>query len=615
MSTVAIPTTSSFLSPTSSTPEARRQDEDDYNMDQPLHSDVEMLGAEDDDDEMLLDEDAQVEHVSEQIQNTASSPPGSSRMEEDEKDGGFDIAIEEVDNERNGPEEDEQLLDADRPTPVAVVEENVGDDVLDELDAEITVVETPAATIAEDTQAVGQLPAEEATSEPVVEQVTAAVEADAKEPGSEVVPEAREEEVVVPEVTEVLEDESHPSKALVAHDLPESQEVVTEEQPIPKRQTDGAEVVVAIDEADVSPDAEVEQENQREAPPGDTVAPTSLEHEEEIEQTAGEVRSVRTDFPSICAILRKDDLNYLLCPSDVSDDLVAELEAQPILEDYAILSQPLVTMFAVLRGIFNDALAADCELVLEAPQLGLSVSEDNVFCHEVTIYDLVELYSGLNVNDNTDISNAPFFIHLNAQVRFLSRFNHIAEVIRQGRGLQYLYDEDAAAIAKSQTEYHTKGVYDSGEGQRLDANTVELEAITVNEAAVDTSNYKQEAQAADDTIDKPVHSEATRDGGEKASNGVDNQGQGHALPGVVNGSNDLPSEITDGGKLRSQDVVSEGEESAQTLLAGEEEPTSAISADVVVDNPGNSKRSHDDLDDDDDQIVVPEDKRVKSVSE
>ncbi|KAK9324453.1 hypothetical protein V1517DRAFT_336913 [Lipomyces orientalis] len=609
MSTVAIPTTSSFLSTTSSSiPEPRHQDEEDYNMDQPLHSDVEMLGAEDDDDEMLLDEDAQGAHASGQIQNTASSPLGSSRMEEDEKDGGFDIALEEVNDERNGPEEDEQLLDADRSTPVPVaVEENVGDDLLDESDAEITVVEAPTATVVEDTQSVGQLPAEEATSEPAVAQVTAAAEADAKESGTEVVPEGREEEIVVAEVAEVAEDDSHLSTAPVAHDLPESQEVVTEGRQVPKRETDRAEIVVAVDETDLSPDAEVEQENQVEALPDDTNAPASLEHEEEIEQTAGEVRSVRTDFPSICAILRKDDLNYLLCPSDVSDDLVVELEAQPILEDYAILSQPLATMFAVLRGVFNDALAADCELVLEAPQLGLSVSEDNVFCHEVTVYDLVELYSGLNVNDNTDISNAPFFVHLNAQVRFLSRFNHIAEVIRQGRGLQYLYDEDATAIAKQQAEYHTRGDSDSGEGQRLDANTLDVE--------VDTSSYKPEVQTADDTIYQAKRSEATRDGGEKAFNDVDNQGQAHALLDVVNGSNDLPSEIIDGGKLRSQAAVSETEESAQTLLAGEEEPTSATSADVVVaEKLGNSKRSHDDLDDDD-QIVVPEDKRVKSVSE
>ncbi|KAK9372397.1 uncharacterized protein V1513DRAFT_384871 [Lipomyces chichibuensis] len=619
MSTVAIPTTTLFLSSTSSTstPEPSRQNEEDFNMDQSLLSDIEMLAAEDDDDEMLLDDDAQGEHATAQIQNTLSSPPGSSRMEEDEKDGGFDIVIEEVEDDNNAVQVDEQLLDADGSTPVpADVEEEVpADEVLVEGE-----VGSPFATVVEETQSTLQLPAEETTKESVVEQ-PAEVSAEvfyAQESASGVVPESGEEKpgsTEVEEAGEVVNVANGADVAEVAEGDPHlsTTSLVTEDQP------DGQRHEEEVVETELASAAGNAQENHEEAPLGHIESLVSQGHDATVDQTTDEVRNVRTDFPNTCVILEKDDRNFLLCPSDDSDNLVAELDAQPILEDYAILSQPLVTMFAVLRGIFNGELAEDCELVAEVPQLGLSVSElnsfqDNVFCQEVTVYDLVELYSELSINDNAVTPNAPLVIHLNAQVRFLYRFNHIAALIRQGKGLQYLYDEDAAAIAKQHPEYHTNGISATDEGPRLDANTTDLQDVTAGEVADDITKFKQEVMVSNDILSELVHADATPDSGDVAFNGADYQEQGDALPGVVNdaGAIALAAETTKGDMTKSPIVAPTGDDLTQTQLEEELNPSTA--ADGVSDNRGTAKRIHDTLDEDDD-IVAPEDKRVKSVSE
>ncbi|KAK9389765.1 hypothetical protein V1515DRAFT_630940 [Lipomyces mesembrius] len=607
MSTVAIPTTTSLLRSTSgtSTAEPSRQNEEDFNMDQSLHSDIEMLAAEDDDDEMLLDEDAEGEHTTAQIQNTLSSPPGSSRMEEDEKDGGFDIVIEEVDDDNNARQEDEQLLDADGSTPVPVVVEEEGpDEVLEEAD-----VGSPVVTVVEETQSTLQLPAEETTKEPVVER-PADVPAEvfyAQESASDVVSEIREDKGGD---TEVVEAANIANIAEVAERDPHlwTNSVVTEDQQDARRHEE--EVV----ETGLAPAGANEQKNHEEAPLDHTESPASQGPDATVDQTIDEVRNVRTDFPNTCVILRKDDGNFLLCPSDVSDDLVAELEAQPILEDYTILSQPLTTVFAVLRGVFNDELAEDCELVAEIPQLGLSVSEDNVFCQEVTVYDLVELYTGLSINDNAIIPNAPLVIHLNAQVRFLYRFNHIAALIRQGKGLEYLYDEDAAVIAKQHPEYHTNGISATDEGPRLDANTTDLQDVTASELADHRREFKQGVMVSNDAGSELVHADTTPDSGDVAFTGADYQEPDDALPGVVNdaGAIALAAETTNGDMAKSPIVVSKGENLPQTPL--DEELNPFTTAHVVSDNKGTGKRIHDTLDEDDD-IVAPEDKRVKSVSE
>ncbi|KAK9346366.1 hypothetical protein V1522DRAFT_391769 [Lipomyces starkeyi] len=618
MSTVAIPTTTSFLPSTSgaSTPEPSRQNED-FNMDQSLHSDIEMLAAEDDDDEMLLDDDAQGEHATTQIQNTLSSPPGSSRMEEDEKDGGFDIVIEEVDHDNNVGQEDEQLFDADGSTPVPVfVEEEYPDEVLDEAD-----VGSPFVTVVEETQSTLQLPTEETAKEPVVEQ-PAEVPAEvfnSQESESEVDREIREEQAGGTDVAEVAE-------VAEATDVAEATEVaevvnvtnvvnvaeVAERDPqlsttssVAEDQQDAQRNEEEVVETELAAAAANEQENHEEAPLGHIDSPASQGPDATVDQTTDEVRNVRTDFPNTCVILRKDDGNFLLCPSDVSDDLVAELEAQPILEDYATLSQPLATVFAVLRGVFNDELAEDCELVAEVPQLGLSVSEDNVFCQEVTVYDLVELYSGLSINDNAVTRNAPLVIHLNAQVRFLYRFNHIAALIRQGKGLQYLYDEDAAAIAKQHAEYHTNGISATDEGPRLDANTTDLQDVTEGVVADDRREFKQEVVVSHGARSELAHADATPDSGDVSFKDADYREQDDALPGVINDAAAiaLAAETTNGHMTRSPIVVSTGEDLPQTPL--DEELNPASTADVVSDNRGTGKRIHDTLDEDDD-IVAPE---------
>ncbi|KAK9241388.1 hypothetical protein V1525DRAFT_415974 [Lipomyces kononenkoae] len=609
MSTVAIPTVTFLPTSGTRTSEQSNHTEQDFNMEQPVHSDIDMLASEDD-DEMLLDEDAQGEHGSSQIPNAPSSPPGwLSRMEEDERDGGSEIVTEEVDVEDIAHEEDEQLLDADGSTLALVaVEEEVHDEVLGEADAENTDVGRPFVAESEETQSAWKLPAEEtATEHAAVEEATEvpAAEPDAKDLAAPEIREETSEVVENPEVPEVPERDVHLSAA----------STVIEDQHEYLREDKEAETIIEPVAPSVAA-AENEQENQQHVPLGHADTTISQEPDTESAQTTDEARSVRTDFPDICVVLRKDDRNYLLCPSDGSDELIADLGAQTILEDYTILSQPLVNIFALLRSLFSEELAEDCELVLDVPHLGLSVAEDNVFCNEVTIYDLVELYSGLRMNDgDAAASNEPLLILVNAQVRFLHRFNHIAELIRQGKGLQYLYDEDASATSRQNPQYHANGVSAVDEETVLDKSTTDLKGVSADSVEADISSIKQEVPEPSDARSESLHAEATPEASDVAYGGEDYQEQEEPVPAVISdaGAADQTAVPTTGDAIKFQELLPKGEDlSEATSPEGLHELNPP--ADVLSDEKGASKRTHETLDDDD-EILRPEDKRVKSVSE
>ncbi|KAK9456882.1 hypothetical protein V1511DRAFT_495561 [Dipodascopsis uninucleata] len=150
-----------------------------------------------------------------------------------------------------------------------------------------------------------------------------------------------------------------------------------------------------------------------------------------------EACNIRLDFPKVCVLLEYLENYFVLAPSDNMSRFKI-YEATDLLRNYEILSRPLEGLFTVLREYFADAITPESELMLDIPKLKLSVSEDNIYSHEVTVYDLVDLYSGLSMNDQRDVSSEALIIRLLTRPRFISRFNYISHIIQLGNGLHDL---------------------------------------------------------------------------------------------------------------------------------------------------------------------------------
>ncbi|RLV95677.1 hypothetical protein JA1_000895 [Spathaspora sp. JA1] len=92
-------------------------------------------------------------------------------------------------------------------------------------------------------------------------------------------------------------------------------------------------------------------------------------------------------------------------------------------------------------------LTNDDEILLEIPELnGLEISEDNVYCKDITICDFIELFIRLNQGEKLTFN-------VSLKERFISKFNHLVEVAResQKRGLEEEEESDSKRIKSDTT--------------------------------------------------------------------------------------------------------------------------------------------------------------------
>ncbi|KAK7206294.1 hypothetical protein BZA70DRAFT_130506 [Myxozyma melibiosi] len=456
-----------------------------------VQSDVEMLEGEDagEDDAMLLDEDAypqpqeqEQEQVSPMDEDVVADESEQLEDAPQQIEQTEDLEVKDADVEIGEAADiavDEEVVEAVEPTYVGEIEQVIVEaPVVEEPIVEASVVEEPIDDASAEVAA-----AEESSVEPVADgtpEVVSVIDESIAEPVTaltevaevdavEEVPVVEETEAavevpVVEETEAAIEEPAEPEPVESAA----AQEAITETAVIveqsdsesPEKAVEESVTVIYESTTDSAPQSYTEEsEDAKTAKPNIEIIdddnsavvisspsksePNNVVDVEEYEET----RNVRINFPDICVILTHEDAHYLLCPSDNSDSIVSELEAQPILEDFASLSQPIDTLFAYLRDVFQDRLDQDGELVLDIPVLDLSVSEDNVYTHDVTPYDLVDLYSSLLVNDNETLAESqPLFLNLTVQPRFISRFNSIATLIRSGKGLKHLHGAAADVI-------------------------------------------------------------------------------------------------------------------------------------------------------------------------
>ncbi|KAK9479325.1 hypothetical protein V1514DRAFT_328324 [Lipomyces japonicus] len=223
-----------------------------------------------------------------------------------------------------------------------------------------------------------------------------------------------------------------------------------------------------------------------------------------VEHTV-ELSDVKVDFPNIGVILQFNQSNYVLVSADSTNQLVDVVSNEPLLEDYTVLSRPLETFFSILRSIFVDQVSDDVELALNLSLVGLFISEDNIYCSEVTFYDFVSQYAGLSTNDNVDGGQTPLTVELTIQTRFINRFNHISALIGEGHGFVKLSQEDEL----SNLAYNHQVLESGSDDGDYDGTTEEADDAHVVVTATATEESEEEGEVSQAV--KPELTQATEE--------------------------------------------------------------------------------------------------------
>lgn len=115
--------------------------------------------------------------------------------------------------------------------------------------------------------------------------------------------------------------------------------------------------------------------------------------------------------------------------------LLVEAPALEVQSD--VLWQPLDSLFASLREkkALGDFLDESQELHLVFPDLTLEVTEDNLYCRELTLDDLLQLHHGLGLATS-------LHIQVSERPRFITRYNELAQHVAGILGNQLQHSND-----------------------------------------------------------------------------------------------------------------------------------------------------------------------------
>ncbi|GAA5900547.1 hypothetical protein JCM8208_000531 [Rhodotorula glutinis] len=146
---------------------------------------------------------------------------------------------------------------------------------------------------------------------------------------------------------------------------------------------------------------------------------------------------------------------------DEQDEHVKEDDVELLLGDAAqheLYYEPLDALFGALRAQLEYLGHDGDELVLEFDEIGLSITEDNVYARQVTLFDFDRIHTGCQI---------PGRLHANlaTQPRFSSGFNALAQHIAlgsQGESVVDGEDEGEGAVHDGEEE--------PAEGEPLDGD-------------------------------------------------------------------------------------------------------------------------------------------------
>ncbi|EST05470.1 hypothetical protein PSEUBRA_005152 [Kalmanozyma brasiliensis GHG001] len=164
---------------------------------------------------------------------------------------------------------------------------------------------------------------------------------------------------------------------------------------------------------------------------------------------------------------------------DPSDDLeeVVQIEAPALDVSKDVLQQPLDSLFAGLRqkSALGEFLDESHELHIAFPDLELDVAEDNLYCRELTLDDLLQLHYGLGLPTS-------LHIQVSERPRFITKYNELAQHVASliGNELQHSSDDEEEAANSARPQSHS----------RKTANPL------VNDAAHETNGLQAAHEAA-----------------------------------------------------------------------------------------------------------------------
>ncbi|GAA6035685.1 hypothetical protein JCM8097_004970 [Rhodosporidiobolus ruineniae] len=126
-------------------------------------------------------------------------------------------------------------------------------------------------------------------------------------------------------------------------------------------------------------------------------------------------------------------------------------------EQHQLYYQPVEKLFRVLREQFGEFADQQDELVLEFDDIGIALSEDNVYSHSVTLFDFDRIHLGCRL---------PGRLHarLSAQGRFAAGFNALAQHIAASWGVED-EEQELEEDEEGEAEESVTVVAEEGEGE------------------------------------------------------------------------------------------------------------------------------------------------------
>ncbi|EGW33047.1 uncharacterized protein SPAPADRAFT_60365 [Spathaspora passalidarum NRRL Y-27907] len=222
----------------------------------------------------------------------------------------------------------------------------------------------------------------------------------------------------------------------------EEEEEKTEEEVEGKSEGSNKKAEVVVNEVALS--AESDDESGTSTNGDHTKEIISIKSESPSEETSPTQteQSNKPNFEHIPVVLNLSDTEFLLFPINQEKCKIDCSHLVALYDSAQIQQLSIELFFQFLRS--NEDLSeifkltnAD-EILLEIPELEkLEISEDNVYCKDITIRDFIEIFVRLceGTEDQNKIPKSLNF-NLRTKTRFISKFNHLVEVAGESGGFE-----------------------------------------------------------------------------------------------------------------------------------------------------------------------------------
>ncbi|OWB56380.1 hypothetical protein B5S28_g2280 [[Candida] boidinii] len=173
-----------------------------------------------------------------------------------------------------------------------------------------------------------------------------------------------------------------------------------------------------------------------------------------------------------------DDGVYKLFPPTCEEE--EDYRELPVaFEDSSVLPIRLESFFASLRQFFRMNslnLDNDGELVLKFKEIGLCITEDNIYCKDLSILNILSLFEGLRKNTKSKTLIKFMIIDISTHVRFITKFNELSRKLKNGGCLEltqeYIDITDAPEVeAKIEAEVPAPEINDEEDRIEIEQQT------------------------------------------------------------------------------------------------------------------------------------------------